>query len=183
MKLEVEQKFPVVNPVDLQRKLLALGAAPGEPIEQVDCYFAHPSRDFAQTDEAFRLRTIGERNYITYKGPKLDATTKTRRELELPIPDGRQAAEGFEALFAALGFTRVREVRKQRRAAEVSWQGQAVEVCLDDVDGLGAYVELELIVDDAGLDLARQCLASLASELGLSQPERRSYLELLFIQA
>ena len=44
-----------------------------------------PCRDFAQTDEALRIRTVGDTSFVTYKGPKLDATTKTRRELELPL--------------------------------------------------------------------------------------------------
>ena len=87
----------------------------GEPIVQSDQYFAHPARDFAQTDEALRIRTVGDTSFVTYKGPKLDATSKTRRELELPLaasdPDGSQFAE----LLAALGFTPVAIVRKQRR--------------------------------------------------------------------
>ena len=55
---------------------------PGEPAEQVDTYFSHPARDFAATDEALRIRSIDQENFVTYKGPKLDATTKTRREID-----------------------------------------------------------------------------------------------------
>ena len=85
MKLEVEQKFAVPDLGQLQTRLLELGAKAGEPQLQVDQYFAHPARDFAQTDEALRIRRIGQSNFVTYKGPKIDATTKTRRELELPL--------------------------------------------------------------------------------------------------
>ncbi len=79
MKLEVEQKYRVVHPAELRSRLVALGAKFAPAVRQVDAYFNHPARDFAQTDEAFRIRSIGDENYLTYKGPKLDRTVKTRR--------------------------------------------------------------------------------------------------------
>ena len=82
MPIEVEQKFPVADRAALDRQLAALGFVPRDAELQVDQYFAHPARDFARTDEALRIRRVGQFNYITYKGPKLDATTKTRREIE-----------------------------------------------------------------------------------------------------
>ncbi len=56
---------------------------------------------------------------------------------------------------------------------------RSVEVALDDVERVGQFVELELSADEAGVAAARDCLAALAAELGLSAHERRSYLELL----
>jgi len=179
MDLEVEQKFRVADWADIERRLSAMGAQIEPPVAQSDVYFAHPSRDFAQTDEALRIRRVGRRNFITYKGPKLDATTKTRRELELPLTPGERAAAGFAELFAALGFRPVREVRKLRHRAVVQWQQRQVEAALDEVEGLGSFVELELQAKPAEADAARHTLASLAAELGLRESERRSYLELL----
>ena len=88
MHIEVEQKFRATHSAELLARLERMGAVFAEPVVQVDLYFAHPARDFAQTDEALRIRRVGERNFVTYKGPKLDAMTKTRRELELPLADG-----------------------------------------------------------------------------------------------
>ena len=179
MSLEVEQKFRVADWADIERRLQGLAAEIERPAAQSDLYFAHPSRDFAQTDEALRIRRVGRRNFVTYKGPKLDATTKTRRELELPLTPGERSAAGFAELLSTLGFRPVREVGKLRRRAVVAWQGRQVEVALDEVEGLGRFVELELQAEPAAADAARATLASLAAELGLSQSERRSYLELL----
>ena len=122
-----------------------LGAEHRETAEQTDRYFAHPSRDFAQTDEALRLRRIGEFNFITYKGPKLDATTKTRREIEIGLAAGQPAAADAAELLSALGFTPVAEVCKRRRDFTVTWQGQAIGVSLDEVAELGDFVELEIV--------------------------------------
>ncbi len=176
---EVEQKFRVDELSSIEDALGQLGAPPGEPVEQVDTYLAHPARDFAQTDEALRIRRVGPRNFVTYKGPKIDATTKTRREIELPLPPGEETAARWAELFLALGFVPAGEVVKTRRKAQVAWRGAPIEVVLDQVQRLGTFVELEMTADEAGLDLARQSLASLAQRLGLSQGERRSYLELL----
>ncbi|MEQ8788386.1 MAG: class IV adenylate cyclase [Pirellulaceae bacterium] len=178
MQFEVEQKFAVANHAEIEQRLTAMGADILPPIEQVDAYYAHPSRDFAETDEALRVRRTREAVRITYKGPRIDSTTKTRREIEIPLADGPAASQIGE-LFQCLGFRLVAEVHKRRRAAHLVWQGQEVEVVLDEVRDVGPYVELEIAAEEAGLDAAREALASLAAALHLSSNERRSYLELL----
>jgi adenylate cyclase class 2 len=181
MKYEVEQKFPIADAAVIEKKVVALGAAFAAPVEQVDRYFGHPARDFARTDEALRIRRTGEQNRITYKGPKIDAATKTRREIELPLAPGAAAAEDFSTLLEALGFRRVAEVRKHRRTAKLTWRSWEFEAALDDVEHVGQFIELELSADENQLDSARECLASLAKELALEKSERRSYLEMLLI--
>jgi adenylate cyclase class 2 len=181
---EVELKFRVDDPVDLERRLVGLAARFREPVEQVDRYFAHPSRDFARTDEALRLRRVGDDVAVTWKGPRVDAATKTRQELELAVARVIEGAkvvtiDRWTSLLEALGFRPVREVSKRRRAARVPWQGADVEVALDDVTGLGAFVELELVALAGQVPQARGCIESLALALGCTQPERRSYLEML----
>ena len=179
MKYEVEQKFPVADLASVEAKLAAFAATVSEPQCEVDLYYAHPARDFATTDEALRIRRAGPSSYITYKGPKLDTTTKTRREIELPLSPTAETAAGWEALLEALGFTPVAEVRKHRRKAIIPWQGRRIVASLDEVEQVGTFVELELPADDDDLEPAKACIASLAEALGLSGGERRSYLELL----
>ena len=84
---EVEQKYPLADVAAVEAALARLGATWHATVEQVDRYFNHPCRDFAATDEALRLRRTGEALAITWKGPRLDATAKTRRELELPLAE------------------------------------------------------------------------------------------------
>jgi adenylate cyclase, class 2 len=179
MSIEVEQKFAVDDHREIQRRLEQLGAHEVGIVEQVDRYFNHPARDFAQTDEALRLRRVGEANFITYKGPKLDAATKTRREIELPLGAGTKHAGEYAELLTALGFRLSGEVQKTRRIMHVNWQDHTVEVALDNVANLGSFVELEISVDEHQVDPAKSAIVSLAAELKLSQNERRSYLELL----
>jgi adenylate cyclase class 2 len=179
MAIEVEQKFRVPDIAALERQLTELAAQPGEDQVQVDRYYAHPQRDFAVSDEALRLRRIGPHNYITYKGPKLDATTKTRRELELELPQGDAGESDAAALLEALSFRPVLEVRKHRRHFTVTWQAAEVGIALDHLDSLGDFIELEIVTDDSSMQAAQANIASLAERLKLSGSERRSYLEIL----
>jgi adenylate cyclase class 2 len=182
---EVELKFRVEDPQRLERSLVALAARFHDPLEQVDRYFSHPCRDFGRTDEALRLRRVGESVAVTWKGPRIDAAAKTRQELELAVANVSAGASAgvtidrWTELLEALGFRQVREVAKRRRPARVPWQGSDVDVALDRIEGLGEFVELELLARPGEIPLATACLQSLASELGCGLAERRSYLELL----
>ena len=181
MQFEVEQKFEVSDLEVVQQQLSELGISWTDPVLQVDCYFAHPVRDFAKTDEAMRIRSVGERNFVTYKGPKLDAETKTRREIELPLSDGEHSASQFGELLQILGFRSVLVVRKERRPGKLVWENHAVDVALDTVQHLGTFVELEVSCNAGLVDDAKQSIASLAQKLALTRNQRLSYLELLLL--
>jgi adenylate cyclase class 2 len=177
--LEVEIKFTDTDHAALAQRLAGWGAREAPPLDEADHYFNAPDRDFARTDEAFRLRRIGTASFITYKGPKRDAATKTRTEVEVPLAEGPKAAEDFLRLVVHLGYHPVAVVRKRRRIFRLERGGFPVEVCLDEVEGLGPFAELEIQAPEEQLPAARAALLELAAELGLTASERRSYLELL----
>ncbi|HET6881830.1 MAG TPA: class IV adenylate cyclase [Pirellulales bacterium] len=179
MSYEVERKYRLADASQLMERLRAWGAEFGPPQTQADTYYAHPARDFAETDEALRIRRIGDEAFVTYKGPKIDAESKTRVEIELPLSGGLQGADDHARLFEALGFRPVATVTKRRRKAGLSWQGREFEIALDEVESVGLFVEIETSADEADLEAAKASLASLADKLSLRDGERRSYLELL----
>jgi adenylate cyclase class 2 len=180
--VEVEQKFPVADFGALESRLHHLGATSGETREEADHYFNAPDRDFARTDEALRIRRIGSSNHLTYKGPKRDAHTKTRTEIEVPLADGDQTAEEFAQLLEHLGYRPVAVVRKKRQSFHLVRDGFPLEVTLDRVDRVGTFAELEIVVPEEQLNAARAALLKTAKALGLSASERRSYLE-MFLEA
>jgi adenylate cyclase, class 2 len=179
MNYEVEQKHRVVDVAALTAQLAQRGVQLEPAIAQSDRYFAHPARDFVKTDEALRIRTSDGKSFVTYKGPKLDVVTKTRHELELPLNEQDADGSQFAELLAALGFRPVATVRKQRRKFRIDHAGRHVEGSIDEVDGVGTFVELELISDDENLEAAKQVIRELAAELDLGPTERRSYLGML----
>lgn len=179
MHYEVELKFRAADLTALRRWLEACNADVGGIKRQTDRYFNHPARDFAETDEALRVRLDDDQARLTYKGPKIDKATKTRREIEIPFSDGPAAANQLADLLTALGFREVRTVAKTRSIYRLAYHSQAIELAIDEVDGLGTFVELEASADAASLDSVRGRLLQLAGELMLGDSERRSYLELL----
>lgn len=183
---EVEIKLPA--DIDAVRgRLRASGAERVDARRQRDVYYDAPHRAFAETDEALRLRYerpladgIGSKPTaadvrMTYKGPLLDAASKTRAEHETSVDDG-EAAEG---ILTGLGFEAVATVRKEREC----WRLNEFLVLLDSVVDVGEFVEIEREVEtEAAIDAARDAAVETLDRLGLDADDqiRTSYLGLLF---
>lgn len=175
--LEVELKFPLDDADSLRERLVVIGAVAKGVVVQSDAYFNHPARDFAVTDEALRIRTVGDESFVTFKGPKLGGSAKTRFELELPL--AAQTADGWGELLTRLGFRAVATVRKRRELFELTREGRAFELSIDEVEGIGAFAEVETLADESAREEAERAVLALAAELGLTDAEPRSYLEML----
>ena len=149
-------------------------------VEQRDTYFDHPDRSFASTDEALRVRrqrvvdgTFDVRDHVTYKGPRLDRAAKTRIERETAIDD----ADTLTELFRELGFTPAGIVAKTREYYETD----RCAICLDAVEGIGEFVEIEARGDVTSIEDAEEVTSHIVERLGLSNAETisESYLELV----
>ncbi len=181
MSFEVEVKYRATNGhADLSARLAALGAARSDPVAQADIYLTHPARDFRATNEAFRIRRVGDANFVTYKGPRRAGPTKTREEIEIAFAEGASSFDQLMRLFERLGFGTVATVRKTRTPFHLTFHERPIEVVLDDVDHLGAFAEVEALAgSEADLPDAQSAVLELAGRLGLTETEPRSYLGLL----
>ncbi|WP_435194258.1 class IV adenylate cyclase [Natronomonas sp. EA1] len=154
-----------------------LGADLVKRATQVDTYYDAPHREFAETDEALRIRreTVeGETvTKLTYKGPLLEAESKSREEHETTVENGETA----RAIFESLGFAPAATVEKDRAFYEL----EGYTVTLDSVAGLGEFVEVETEVPDDDVEAAREGAVERMRELGLDPDAqiRTSYLGLL----
>jgi adenylate cyclase, class 2 len=166
--IEVEVKAHAGS--DTAEKLLALGAVLVGVENHHDLYFNSPQRDFKKTDEALRLRIKEEGPRLTYKGPKLDEETKSRKELTVKIDDPVQMRQILESL----GFVLSAEVKKRR----TKYSYGSVTFSLDEVEGLGSFMEIEARGDD-DWEAQKEIVLSLLHQLGLGDSIRSSYLELL----
>lgn len=182
MMLEVELKFPLADEAALRERLQTVAAVEGEPIQQADTYYNHPSRDFARTDEALRVRSVDGDAWVTYKGPRVSdgsegTAAKTRFELELPL--AAETAEGWAEMLGRLGFREVATVRKVRTPFQLERGGRRLELTIDQVEGVGTFAEVESVAEEKDKQGAETAVIELARELGLDNPEPRSYLEML----
>lgn len=159
-------------------------------VSQVDTYYDAPDREFAATDEALRIRRETRRPQsrggsddtardtrvlLTYKGPLVDAESKSRAEAETQVTDG----EELRRILDGLGYEPAATVHKERDRYSVG----DCRVTLDRVEGLGEFVEVEYRdpVDEATIDHARRTATDLLESLELDAGDaiRTSYLGLL----
>ncbi len=168
--LEIEIKSYCDDHEAVIEKARILGARHGKTIHEKDLYLNHPARDFRKTDEALRLRQVQDTVILTYKGPKLGTVSKTRREEEVPVGDFETAL----TILKLLGFIPSGVVEKER---EIYLLGD-IEICIDRVEGLGNFVELEMKGTER--ERVERELFRIAGELGLNRFETKSYIELKY---
>ncbi len=180
MSFEVEVKYREVDHRQLTAMLIERGASRRGAVDQEDVYLSHPARDFTASNEALRIRRVGEENRITYKGPRRSGPTKTREEIEIAVGSGPQAFGRLLRMFEVLGFRPVATVRKRRETFHLTFLEHELEVTLDLAEGLGDFAEIEAFArDEPDLPAAQQAVLALAGELGLTEVEPRSYLRMM----
>ena len=179
--IEVEVKLPIADLDTIKRKLLKMGFKETAVIEERDTYFDNRQGDIRANGEALRVRetkdylTGESRAQINFKGKKLDTCTMTREELETGVEDG----EICRNILQVIGYAPAEpEVIKDR----TMMQKESITACLDNVRGLGGFLELEILADseeekDVALKRIENILKSL--EYQISDTVRMSYLSML----
>ena len=182
---EVEVKVPINDEKAIERVIIKAGGKRLNSEYQSDLYYDHPCRSFSQTDEAIRIRArepeddlpLPTSEYaaieLTYKGPKVDKTTKTRLE----FTSGISNFEAITSLLQHTGFKLVATIKKHR----VFFDIDGITVSIDNVEGVGTFVELELVAQsEKDMHDAKNRILSLVRQLGFDPMSmvRDSYLEL-----
>jgi adenylate cyclase class 2 len=170
--LEIELKVQVPDLTPVRQRLLALGARMTEKTGEHDIYYNAPHRDFAITDEALRVRYSSGRTIITYKGAKRrDLQFKAREELNVIVEDGVQ----FEKMLERIGFRKTAVVDKVREY----YSFENASVALDDVGGLGSFVEIEVMRSESDAS-DTSMIENIAEKIGVRGEQiLASYLELI----
>ena len=180
MSIEVELKLKIRDKAEVSAALKQLGFTETELVVETDTYYTAAHHDFAALDEALRIRSIENLHtkeqsaVITYKGAKLDQTSMTRKELETEIGDAETGREILEHI----GFVPVPPVEKQRQY----WKNGTITACVDNVKGLGDYLELEILAyEEAHREEALEKLERIMKQLGycMQDTTRTSYISML----
>src|SRR6478735_2204889 len=156
---EIEQKYRDADFSAIETTLKAWGASGPVVQTESDHYFNAPDRDFARTGEAFRLRRIGGDNFLTFKGRRQPGAVRVRRELEIPIAPGDDGARQHAELLVLLGYRPVAVVTKRRASYALTRDGFSLHVCLDDVEEVGRFAEVEIVAPPEKADRAAATLS------------------------
>lgn len=177
---EIEIKIPVAEPEAVEKRLLAQGFRKTGCIREEDMYYNSTHHDVREHDEALRIRkstdllTGRERAQVNFKGKKIDRASMSRSEYETEIGSPDQ----MEKILSGIGFEPVAGVCKVRQYLT---RGK-MTACLDQVENLGDFLELEMLAEDRFLcKKYLDIMQALLEKLGLSMADtvRVSYLGMI----
>ncbi len=189
---EVEVKVLLENTDEIKEKLISMGGKYIHSFEHEDTYFNMPKklRNFYRTDEALRIRKSIEYNannieekrifeFLTYKGPKVDDLTKTRKEIDFRVEDGEKLKE----ILKILGFREVYTIKKERELFEIEYYSEKFEILFDFLPVLNQnFIEIECQTEKENeISLKKDKIFKFLKNFDISKDQsiRKSYLELV----
>ena len=169
---EIEIKVRLQDKKGLLAALAAKGVALGEPVHQCDQVFGLPGEAGGDGNTApwLRVRTEtrgqGEnetkRTLFTLKRSVTGQLDSIERETEVGDPDV------MIAIVKELGFVPFSDISKTRQTSKLN----DMEVCVDSVEGLGDFMELEQLADENADPAAiTDDLWHIMAELGISRQD------------
>ena len=134
--IERELKIPVTAVDDVRRRVAAAGGQRlTDCTREVNVLFDSAGGDLATKGCVLRVRTVGQRHILTFKGPPhFEGTIKVRQEIETDVT----SADNLVALLEGLGYVPWIRYEKDRE----SWQFGTVRIDLDHTP-IGDFVEIE----------------------------------------
>jgi len=169
MAIEVEIKA-WVQEVDRLREEIQAIAEFQNSYEKRDTYFSWPR----QETPLFRIRREAESNTVNYKQKERADGIEVNREHEFQVDD----AEAFINFCKYLEYEEY--IEKQKQGELYSFENVGIELSL--VEGLGWFVEIEILVDlQSEVSAAREKLREVLQALSVPEDkiEPRYYYELL----
>lgn len=165
MNIEVEIKVKIENFKEIKARLAKRGKII-KSIKQVDEYYTPVHRDFfaqrPHPTEWLRIRTNPDRVIFEYDksiNKKADGEQDCAEEYETVV----SAPGELRKILFFLNFKKVETVMKQREY----WECGDFEVALDDVKGLGYFVEVEAKGNFESTAKAKEACLKFFADLGI----------------
>lgn len=164
---EIEIKLRVNNLEELEKKLTESGLVISKEVAQHDVVYSQNDPSiFTTPREGLLVMRIRNENGVAKVTLKRQRTHELDNdEYETKVEDGQV----MHNILLTLGWKPEVEVKKTRKKGKL----QEYEVCLDNVEGLGTFMELEKMTDDADSDaeVIRKELFEAVKPFGLSEAD------------
>jgi adenylate cyclase class 2 len=163
---EIEIKALLKNKDSVIEKIKALGCTLSNPIKQIDTVYTQiPAKtvdEYLKNSHFVRIREKSDGTFIlTVKKPlSKEVLTKAEHETEI-----KNATE-LERAILLMGYGVANKVTKHRQTAIY----KNFEICLDEVEGLGSFIEVEKMSDE-DVDSVRKELNDFIVTLGISMDD------------
>ncbi len=163
--MEIEVKAKVLDMPNLKGKLEALGCVFTEPVTQDDAVFARKTgslETFLSNDVFLRIRVQNNgRIILTAKRPiNKSAETLVKDEHEVVV----DSADEAKRILELAGFVEALRLKKTRQTAHY----KEYEICLDEVEGLGTFIELEKMAEESAAAEIQRSMFLFLESLGVS---------------
>ena len=164
MKSEIEVKAKVKNKDVLVSKLRELGCVLNEPVVQDDCVYNKKGvdpKDHSHGTSVLRIREQKGRIVFTLKKNRSNDLDCIEKEIEVTDKNT------LEEIIELLDYEKTVEVHKKRQKGKYG----DYEICLDEVEGLGFFIEVEKMSDEAGEKVQNE-LFDFLKKLGIEDEDR-----------
>lgn len=158
---EIELKFRVEDTEKLISKLKSLGCKIENVIEQSDTIYVSDLSNVESKEGAIWLRVRKENNHIELNFKKQSTKIQESQEIEFGVDSYEKANKFLEAL----GYPKWVIVNKKRRYSKYL----DYNLCIDEVERLGTFFEIELLVEENDKNDYIEKLKSVAETLGLNK--------------
>ena len=150
---EIECKFQIQDKKELLNRLKEKGCSLEKEITQKDTIFVQDIKDTESKPNSIWLRVRKTNNTIELNYKKQSKKKSESKEIEFLI---------------ALGFQKWVEVQKKR----ITTTYQNFNICIDEVERLGAFVEIEILVSENDSIDYEPIIMSVAKELQIDTKKR-----------
>ncbi len=170
MKKEVEVKAKLSEGTDVVEALRKLGCELSSPKTQDDTVYVRQTgsvSEYLSNAEFLRLRVENDGTTLftlKYHPGRADDPTSAPIECESKVDSREQIAH----MLQLMGFSEAVRIRKSRmKTKHGAW-----EICVDEVEGLGSFIELEEMADrDADIPGIQEKMREFLASLGVSQED------------
>ena len=160
---EIELKFKIKDKDELLNRLDSLDCKIGELIEQKDTIYVNDLNNIESLEGSVWLRVRKEQDNIELNYKKQSSKKQESKEIEFGLDSYEKAKHFLEEL----GYKKWVEVNKKRRYSKYL----KYNLCIDEVEGLGFFIEIELLVDEKDKNDYIDELMSVAKVLELDKQD------------
>ncbi|MBI4054230.1 MAG: class IV adenylate cyclase, partial [Candidatus Doudnabacteria bacterium] len=169
---EVEVKAKTNDLKAAESKLVAMGALIAQPVIQADRVYLQNGTAFEEVTVNTPVLRIREQNpgetLLTYKHIRGEELDKQEHEVVVSNASEMEQILKLSGFYEAVAFT------KTRRKCKLG----DYEICLDNVEGLGGFIEIEKLIPDShegpgsnGQDVQRE-LFDFLRQLGVREQDK-----------
>ena len=162
---EIEVKAKVADFTQIIKKIQQLGCTLSDPIQQIDKNYLRNGDKYEDVDKhntpVLRIRWEKNQTFFTIKYKR--TTELDNIEKEVIVSDGNE----LESMLQIMDYYAAMQINKVRRKTRYG----EYEICLDQVEGLGSFIEVEKITEEDAKKVQKELMEFLIS-LGIDKKSR-----------